>query len=65
MDFSSAGWKDALVKGLKVALWVIASGAIAALIKACQDGVFGVDPVVMGIVNIALVALGKWVASKK
>ena len=64
-DFSQAGWKASLLKAVKVALWIIASAGVSALIEAVKSGTFGVDPLTMGIANIVLAAIGKWITTKK
>jgi hypothetical protein len=68
LDFSSAGWKEALLKVLKVALWVALSGAISALITWLKGVEIPVDAYWFGLlilgVNSVLAGLLKWLGTK-
>jgi len=68
MDFSTAGWKDALLKVGKVALWVALSGAVSALIAWLKGVEIPADAYWFGLlilgVNSILAGLLKWLSTK-
>lgn len=69
MDFSSAGWKDGVLRALKVAGWVALSGAVSALIAYL--GSLHVDPsqitavAIVGLLNAILAGLKDWLDTKR
>jgi len=69
MDFSSAGIKDAVIKMLKVAGYVAISGAVVALIE--WIGKLNLDPAnywmiaAVGVINMLLAGILKWIGTKK
>lgn len=69
MDFSIAGLKDGLIKFLKVAGWVIASGAVAALIaelakyQPSSQEIYAV--LAVAAANAILAGASKWLSTHK
>ena len=69
LDVSSAGWKDALLKVGKVALYVAISGAVSALIAWLKGVEIPADAYWFGLlilgVNSILAGVLKWLDTSK
>lgn len=69
MDVSSYGWKEGIIKALKVIVWVAASGAVAGLAgelakyEPSAKDLYTVAAI--GIANAILAGLGKWLTMHK
>jgi len=69
MDFSPAGLGEAVLKMLKVAGWIAAAGAVEALITWIAGAKIDASNYVLvmevGLANIILVGLQKWLSTKQ